>query len=839
MPNMPVSKIVPHGTFLTQDAKCADVLGGGHTRIALSMAEAIRETISPGPIALLGPLGSGKSTVIALLTNTLSLDSEDCNFTFTFDTWSHGKDPLRSSFLEELIMKLVEKRWLCDGDAWRQSAALISGRLSKSEGIKTNYLTPSAVYLGLAAVFVSLLMTAFINFYLKDSFGFDKLHTLVVGNPFAVVEVLLFLALSTYWIVLDLSSTPSYIRNLARSEHSETEIRNTGDTSSSEFKKHFLKVVEEALGASEKRRLIIVLDNIDRSGDVDIGKLWSIVETFFDGSVRDSWFQRLWLIVPISGENAESKTEALSSRNKIDKELMTKMFAVQYRMPAMTPHPVTNFLQDQLKIAFANIEIITVSHIWATVQIYRIVKGLTYSSPREIKHFVNALVALSSEWQHQLQLPVVAVYVLYHDVFIADLAKTLSGANFHATVKQLLAEYSWEEQLLQLHFHLEADQAKHALIEEQMNAAIANGTIDGLEKFLALPGFSTVVQHSFANLLNELYGSAHAMSRCAAVLDRLDQSHSTEYAQLWQMLSEMLTNHTNWYALNAESGEGLAIIIRRQPPAELEQFGKKILLNLSNPLSDPPASYYCSGLVRILQTMIDLGLQSLIAEQFQFPSKINMISGLLQSVRENAIPVELMPYFKPATGKVTESFCTFEIDGNFSKYLRTAFDLWPEENWSEVCHSILTRIMNMSAQSNALAICNGLSSILWLADKKGSGKNALNELARSGNLFVWLGTNTDKSLRAASMATIIFLDPTGVYGEEAPLRRDFATIRDRGLNICEQLSDIPDETVTSDILLFLSQSDLMDVDLPEAEHPLTAGMIMALATKKLAVLEEK
>lgn len=72
---------------------------GPHERIAEAIEELIASEDGGKSIALTGPWGSGKSTVVSLLKGLFRDDNRilKCEV-FVFDAWSHQGDPLRRSF---------------------------------------------------------------------------------------------------------------------------------------------------------------------------------------------------------------------------------------------------------------------------------------------------------------------------------------------------------------------------------------------------------------------------------------------------------------------------------------------------------------------------------------------------------------------------------------------------------------------------------------------------------------------------------------------------------------------------------------------------------------------
>jgi predicted transcriptional regulator len=83
---------------------------GSHQKVADAIAELVRNEEGGKAIALIGPWGSGKSTIVNLLRK--KLEEREDTFVFVFDAWAHRGDPLRRSFLECLINRLLDKGWL-------------------------------------------------------------------------------------------------------------------------------------------------------------------------------------------------------------------------------------------------------------------------------------------------------------------------------------------------------------------------------------------------------------------------------------------------------------------------------------------------------------------------------------------------------------------------------------------------------------------------------------------------------------------------------------------------------------------------------------------------------
>jgi hypothetical protein len=106
--------------------------GKAHERAAKALVAAIKTPgIGGNAIGLEGVWGSGKSSVIEIAKNEFSEHGQEqaCGRfdVFTFDMWAHQGDPLRRSFLEELL-SWVSSLKLISEDEKNEIFKIILGR---------------------------------------------------------------------------------------------------------------------------------------------------------------------------------------------------------------------------------------------------------------------------------------------------------------------------------------------------------------------------------------------------------------------------------------------------------------------------------------------------------------------------------------------------------------------------------------------------------------------------------------------------------------------------------------------------------------------------------------
>ena len=121
-----------------------------HEKVASNIHRVIESSTPAITIGLEGGWGSGKSTVVNLLTKKLS-DSKDKTLIYLFDAWAHDGDPLRRIFLEGLIAKIDPK---AEDASLQNIKQEISGRKKTVEVKTKKSASKLGGFLSLSAIFV-------------------------------------------------------------------------------------------------------------------------------------------------------------------------------------------------------------------------------------------------------------------------------------------------------------------------------------------------------------------------------------------------------------------------------------------------------------------------------------------------------------------------------------------------------------------------------------------------------------------------------------------------------------------------------------------------------------
>ena len=265
---------------------------GPHSRLARTIAALIGSETGGRTIGLEGRWGIGKSTVVRLLEREFVDDPE--THLVSFDAWAHEGDPLRRSFLERVITDLSADgvEWIRRSE-WQERRRELTGRRRTTVTIPRPSLTWKGRVFAVVALFAPL-GSVLVGAGLASDPMSERL--LAVGLV-AVLAPILFALLTRKWDLLSVSSVAT----------TESNTVETGDPTSVEFEATFAELMREALGEDQARRLVLVIDNLDRLSPAQSLTIWSTLQTFLQSlDYRDQpWRTSLWVVFPYDRSSIE------------------------------------------------------------------------------------------------------------------------------------------------------------------------------------------------------------------------------------------------------------------------------------------------------------------------------------------------------------------------------------------------------------------------------------------------------------------------------------------------------------------------------------------------------
>jgi tetratricopeptide (TPR) repeat protein len=535
--------------ILSDAPACADFFHS-HENVAAAIGSLIRNETDRGKaIALSGQWGSGKSTVIEMVREQLAGQrgkGQPDTRMFLFDAWSHQGDPLRRSFLESLAKFLGDQQWIRYGP-WEEEFAFLSGRKERTTTITHKSLTvwgtiAACLYLLGLPLGAGLMSKATADHW-ADTQKFLWLGLAIFALPFGAA------LLAWIWYRPNLrpwtrrfwtgyrEGGDTFFGILIRqpNETTVTDTAKTTDPTSVEFREVFVRVINEAL-LGHSRRLVIVMDNLDRVDPTDALSVWSTMRIFFefDGREQAGWNGGLWLIVPFD-ETALKRLWKNEESVDLVESFVNKTFQITFRVPPPVLTRWKEYFSAQFRQAFLepadpalakdptldpalskDPAVVALAKNGATISRLYERLGPPSPSPREIKLFLNKLIASYLQRGSEIPLPLLALYLLRSKQVNGDSENLLKADGLQPRTLDLLDEdewrAGWREYLGAIHFNVPRKDALHVLNSAKIALALESGDATSLQERIAEPGFWPVCEQ----VVYQKYGDWQAQPKLLA-----------------------------------------------------------------------------------------------------------------------------------------------------------------------------------------------------------------------------------------------------------------------------------------------------------------------------------
>jgi energy-coupling factor transporter ATP-binding protein EcfA2 len=428
--------------LLDDEPSSADELGA-HERIANALAGLILTSPTGKSVCIDGDWGSGKSTIIKLLRQKLSNaggqatspsesgqgtlpgrialngsnDAPPAVHFFTYDAWVHSGDSLRREFLSSLIDGIfAETDWL-DSDSrptskkrWEEKKLELARsmrRVEKETGLTFSLLGRMSAVLSVSWLAASTLLPKF-DAHVESMDVTDKAAWLVIAllatGALSQVTAALWQSNGGFSIAGVIDKVGALFVNKGVSKETVSTVE-TPEPNSVQFQDTFGEYVSEALKSGE-RRLVMVVDNLDRVDADQQRAIWALLSSFVDNPFlsRNPWSKKVWVLVPLARERS---LDAISKDGKAS-DFFDKIFQVTFRVPPPVLSGWKDMLFALLGTAFAG-ESEDERH--DIIRVYESSLELDrLPTPRSLKLFVNELVVLSLQWDTTFPLTHLAAY---------------------------------------------------------------------------------------------------------------------------------------------------------------------------------------------------------------------------------------------------------------------------------------------------------------------------------------------------------------------------------------------------------------------------------------------
>ena len=755
-----------------------DTFGGSHERVAQAIVNLIEEEDGGKAIALTGSWGSGKSTVVELLRS--KLDSQDGSRTtkygvFVFDAWAHRGDPLRRSFLERLVEYLVKREWI-KSENWEDDLETLAQRRETVETISEPVLTKYGKIVGFFAFFLPFGI-ALIGKYGLASLGWVGLVLYMLPLLIAVVFWL--------WCSTDEEDSIARVFFSKMVEKTRAKAVRTPDPTSLEFRNLFNSILDDAF-SNQNRKLLVVIDNLDRIDPDETRAIWATMRAFFDVDREEThpWMSRFWLLVPFDPYSLKTLLEPEINRpiEGLADAFRDKTFQTTFRVSPPVRTDWKEFFKNRLQEAFPE-------HKWEEElhTVYRLFswEGLPANrppTPRDIKLFINKVGALHRQWGDDIPLPIQALYVLYQDRIENQEIDISDDNSIDLRIRRLIDEPEWQKYLAALHFNVSPEIAIQVLLERTVTGAFREGNTEELKQRQSIPGFLEVCELIIErNYMDWVRDQPSMIAGAALSLGGLEQIEGPEWKQLWRSLRMAASDVKSWTDLDERMGKGIVTIVERCTEADRSALSESLVRSLSDSVPKPEvedaildreiAQQWVKGTLPFVRKLHDIGQGELLERDFRVIGTARSYIEVMTVLSVDEDSENLATFYKPE--KQGEDIVTglgyICSEGELKESYSDAIELmlkfddskkWP---WDQLAAAITPLLeANNLLSTNQVVGCG--NTILNLVENRGVPDGSLRKLAAEGHIMHYLQqAHAGKDNKAVALCLFLIFDfvPTG------------------------------------------------------------------------------
>jgi hypothetical protein len=588
-------------THLLLDDPTSEDQFGAHTKVASLVTDEIVDSRSGRSIAVVGEWGSGKSTVIKLIEAQLEKlrPSEERKVdarVFAYDAWSHQGDPLRRSFLDDLITFLQKEKLITEVQA-RAYVERIWNRQELTTTTSQPIARKHALLLLLSLALVPL-GYKILDFPTSKSFSVALEAS---RNILAMMLIVAPLPLIAIFGLINLVG-PSWLRRFLFSVSdrddqfsvlsfffqkiqgtSERKLIKTPADSIIEFNAIFHDLLQLASHNRDTLKLVIIIDNIDRIPPEHARDFWSTMQTFFaeDGGLKKARARKYWLVVPFSlhalafifRDTAGGTDSAAEEKAK---SYVDKTFGIALNVPPPIFANWRKYLLTQLETAFP--ENVQEERVAARDLYGLSIQAATAVTPRSLKLFVNALVVFYRQRGDEISLPLIAAFLVHEGTIRKS---GISDGLLSSQELRILDVPNWRASLAALHFGVSVSEANQILLQGPIQQALNTSNTDDLKKLQGQPGFDDVLVIA-ARAELEVDSTAARLTQIAATIEDLRAANEGGLLVLWAQLRRQLKYSLDWKKFQSPVAVGLKAILDHTPTSERSTITQTIVGSLSN-----------------------------------------------------------------------------------------------------------------------------------------------------------------------------------------------------------------------------------------------------------------
>jgi len=261
-----------------------------------------------------------------------------------------------------------------------------------------------------------------------------------------------------------------------------------------EFREYYWEILRFALEENE-RKLVIVVDNLDRVESDTALSIWGTMHTFLEShnSQENEIAKRIWLIVPYDPTSIiklwGDKSDKNGKHTGLARPFKEKTFRIRYRVAVPLASRWEDYFKARLTDAFPGQEKDTHHSIYHIFRIQALpAYGRQLPTPREMKLYINRMVAVAHQHYPDVSLEEIALYVgseLSKPAMLDNLVGWQPEYEKHFV--DFVGE-DWRCGLAAVHFGVLRTDAAEVLYEPLIIEYLGKGNSEGLKSLLENTG---------------------------------------------------------------------------------------------------------------------------------------------------------------------------------------------------------------------------------------------------------------------------------------------------------------------------------------------------------------
>jgi len=360
--------------FIVDAPAALDELGP-HGRLAGAIVQVVQNDHRIKTIGLLGGWGSGKSTVVRLVEDALDRgEGHPKIHCFTYDAWLHQSDPPRRAFLEALVSYLQRRKGFEDLQTaqagWRSKLDALNKQTETTETTTTPTLTKAGLWYLPTLLFVPLGLKLIGDGTLSADGQGDSAASILFALGWvstlapAIAALGIYLAWRPKGFPLGLKSWTTHkaphdkdsILSVVANKHVESkhELKaRSPEPTAIEFQDAFRDIMEVA--QTPQRRLVIVVDNLDRLPGPEAMTIWATIRSFFlgsDGVNRTLDRTKLPTVIMPIDEASISRIYGRAEDIRLSRSFIEKTFDLVFHVPGPVLSRWHQYLRQRLAEVF-------------------------------------------------------------------------------------------------------------------------------------------------------------------------------------------------------------------------------------------------------------------------------------------------------------------------------------------------------------------------------------------------------------------------------------------------------------------------------------------------------